>query len=144
MIVPAIAAVSALVSAGCAMVETDLKRIIAYSTISQLAFIFLGVSTGTESGLVGGMLYILAHSVAKGGLFLCAGIVEHNLHTKDINRMGGLYKRFPLTAAAFALCSLSVMGVPRFPAILQSFWSSRARSTRGIRFLRAYLSSARS
>ena len=65
VIVPAIAAVSALVSAGCAMVETDLKRIIAYSTISQLAFIFLGVSTGTESGLVGGMLYILAHSVAK-------------------------------------------------------------------------------
>lgn len=113
-IVPIIAAVSALISAGCAMVETDLKRIIAYSTISQLAFILLGVSIGNETGLVGGMLYILAHSVAKGGLFLCAGIVEHNLHTKDINKMGGLYKRFPLTAVAFALCSLSVMGVPPF------------------------------
>ena len=120
-LVPVIAAVSALVSAGCAMVETDLKRIIAYSTISQLAFIFLGMSIGNETGLVGGMLYILAHSVAKGGLFLCAGILEHNLHTKDINRMGGLFKRFPLTAVAFALCSLSVMGVPPFSGYFAKF-----------------------
>ena len=120
-IVPVIAAVSALVSAGCAMKETDIKRIIAYSTISQLAFILLGVSIGNEIGLVGGMLYILAHSVAKGGLFLCAGIVEHNLHTKDINRMGGLYKRFPLTAVAFALSSLSVMGVPPFSGFFAKF-----------------------
>ena len=120
-IVPIIAAVSALISAGCAMVETDIKRIIAYSTISQLAFILLGVSIGNETGLVGGMLYILAHSVAKGGLFLCAGIVEHGLHTKDINRMGGLYKRFPLTAVAFALCSLSVMGVPPFSGYFAKF-----------------------
>ena len=120
-IVPIIAAVSALISAGCAMVETDLKRIIAYSTISQIAFILLGVSIGNETGLVGGMLYILAHSVAKGGLFLCAGIVEHNLHTKDINRMGGLYKRFPLTTIAFALCSLSVMGVPPFSGYFAKF-----------------------
>ena len=120
-IVPIIAAVSALVSAGCAMKENDLKRIIAYSTISQLAFILLGVSIGNETGLVGGMLYILAHSVAKGGLFLCAGIVEHNLHTKDINSMGGLYKRFPLTAVAFALCSLSVMGVPPFSGYFAKF-----------------------
>ena len=120
-IVPIVAAVSALVSAGCAMVATDLKRIIAYSTISQLAFILLGISIGTETGLVGGMLYILAHSVAKGGLFLCAGILEHALHTKDINKMGGLYKRFPLTAAAFALCSLSVMGVPPFSGYFAKF-----------------------
>jgi formate hydrogenlyase subunit 3/multisubunit Na+/H+ antiporter MnhD subunit len=120
-IVPIIAAVSALISAGCAMVETDIKRIIAYSTISQLAFILLGVSIGNETGLVGGMLYILAHSVAKGGLFLCAGIVEHGLHTKDINKMGGLYKRFPLTAVAFALCSLSVMGVPPFSGYFAKF-----------------------
>lgn len=120
-IVPVIAAVSALVSAGCAMVATDLKRIIAYSTISQLAFILLGLSIGNETGLVGGMLYILAHSVAKGGLFLCAGILEHALHTKDIRQMGGLYKRFPLTAVAFALCSLSVMGVPPFSGYFAKF-----------------------
>lgn len=114
LVVPIIAGVSALISAGCALRATDIKRVIAYSTISQLAFILLGISCGTEAGLIGGLLYILAHSVAKGGLFLCAGVVEHNVHTKDITKMGGLYKRFPITATAFALCSLSVMGIPPF------------------------------
>ncbi len=112
--VPVIAAVSALISAGAAMGATDIKRIVAYSTISQLAFILLGLSCGNAVGLTGGMLYILMHSVAKGGLFLCAGIVEHNVHTKDITRMGGLYKTMPLTAVAFLFCAFSVMGIPPF------------------------------
>jgi NADH:ubiquinone oxidoreductase subunit 5 (subunit L)/multisubunit Na+/H+ antiporter MnhA subunit len=112
--VPVIAAVSALISAGAAMRANDIKRVIAYSTISQLAFILLGLSCGTKVGLVGGMLYIMTHSVAKGGLFLCAGIVEHNIHTKDITKMGGLYKRMPLTTVAFILCAFSVMGIPPF------------------------------
>lgn len=113
-IVPVIAAVSALVSAGAAFRENDIKRVVAYSTISQLAFILLGLSCGNEAGFVGGLLYILAHSVAKGGLFLCCGIVEHNVHTKDITKMGGLAKNMPFTAAAFLLCAFSVMGIPPF------------------------------
>lgn len=112
--VPVIAAVSALISAGVAMRSNNIKRVIAYSTISQLAFILLGLSCGNEIGVVGGMLYILTHSVAKGGLFLCAGIVEHNVHTKDITKMGGLYKTMPLTALAFIFCAFSVMGIPPF------------------------------
>jgi len=113
-IVPIIAAVSALYSAGAAFRETDMKRVLAYSTISQLAFILLGLSSGTKVGFVGGLLYILAHSVGKGGLFLCAGIVEHNIHTKDLGKMGGLAKTMPVTAAAFGLCALSIMGIPPF------------------------------
>lgn len=113
-IVPVVAAVSALVSAGCAMVANDIKRVVAYSTISQLAFILLGLASGTEIGLVGGLLYILAHSVAKGGLFLCCGIVEHSVHTKDMSKMGGFAKTMPFTAAAFLLCAFSVMGIPPF------------------------------
>ncbi len=112
--VPVVAAVSALISAGAAMKANDIKRVIAYSTISQLAFILLGLSCGNKTGVTGGMLYILTHSVAKGGLFLCAGIVEHNVHTKDITKMGGLYKRMPLTALAFMLCAFSIMGIPPF------------------------------
>lgn len=113
-VIPIIAAVSALVSAGAAIVENDMKRIIAYSTISQLAFIFLGLSCGNMIGAAGGLMYILMHSLAKGGLFLCAGIVEHNTHTKDIREMGGLAKRLPVTAVAFALCAFSVAGIPPF------------------------------
>jgi len=121
VIVPVIAAVSALISAGCALVATDIKRVVAYSTISQLAFILLGLSCGTETGFVGGMLYILAHSVAKAGLFLCCGVVEHNVHTKDMNKMGGLIRTMPKTALAFALCALSVMGIPPFSGFFAKY-----------------------
>lgn len=110
--VPVIAALSALVSAGAAMVEYDIKRIIAYSTISQIAFIFLGLSVGNSLGVAGGLLYIMMHSLAKGGLFLCAGVVEHNTHTKDIRQLGGLIKTMPVTAVAFLVCAFSIMGLP--------------------------------
>ena len=80
--IPIIAAISAIVAAGAAIVENDIKRIIAYSTISQLSFIFLGLSSGTMIGIAGGLLYSLMHSLAKGGLFLCAGIIEHS--TQDV------------------------------------------------------------
>ncbi len=112
--VMAVAAASALVSAGAALVDTDMKRIIAYSTVSQIGFIFLGLASGTTVGVAGALLYILMHGLAKGGLFLCAGIVEQNTHTKDIRQMGGLVRSMPLTAGAFLCCALSVMGIPPF------------------------------
>ncbi len=116
-----LAGASALVSAGAALIETDIKRIIAYSTVSQIAFIFLGLASGNKTAFVGGILYILMHSVAKGGLFLCAGIIEQNTHTKDINKMGGLFRSMPLTGTAFALCSLSVMGIPPFGGFFSKY-----------------------
>jgi len=119
--VPVIASVSAIVSAGAAIVENDIKRIIAYSTISQLAFILLGLSCGTMMGAFGGLLYILMHGLAKAGLFLCAGIVEHSAHTKDIRELSGLSRRFPVTAMAFACCAFSVMGIPPFGGFFSKY-----------------------
>jgi len=116
-----IAGLSALISAGAAFVETDIKRIIAYSTISQLAFIFLGLASGNRIAFAGGILYILMHSLAKGGLFLCAGIIEQKTHTKDITKMGGLFSSMPLTGVSFALCSLSVMGIPPLGGFFSKF-----------------------
>jgi proton-translocating NADH-quinone oxidoreductase chain N len=114
VIVPAIAGASALLSAGAALLENDIKRIIAYSTVSQLGFIFLGLAVGSDIGVAGAILYILMHGLAKGGLFLCAGIVEHATHVKDIRRMGGLARSMPLTALSFLICAFSVMGIPPF------------------------------
>lgn len=119
--VPVIAAASALVSAGAALVETDMKRLIAYSTVSQIAFIFLGLAVGSVAGVVGGMLYILMHGLAKGGLFLAAGIIEQNTKNKDITRMGGLVKTMPITAAAFLCCMFSVMGIPPFGGFFSKY-----------------------
>ncbi len=107
-----VAAASALVSAGAALVETDFKRIVAYSTVSQIAFIFLGLATGTAAGIVGALLYILMHGLAKAGLFLSAGVVEQNAGTKDIRKLGGLLKTMPVTAVSFLFCAFSVMGLP--------------------------------
>jgi proton-translocating NADH-quinone oxidoreductase chain N len=120
-IVPVIAAASALVSAGAALVDTDLKRIIAYSTISQIGFIFLGLATKTTIGVAGGLLYILMHGLAKAGLFLCAGIVEQNARCKDITKLGGLAKTMPITAVSFLLCSFSVMGIPPFGGFFSKY-----------------------
>ncbi len=120
-IVPSIAAASAIVSAGAAMIDTDLKRIIAYSTVSQIGFIFLGLAIGNEIGVTGALLYIMMHGLAKGGLFLCAGIVEQNTKTKDITKLGGLIKTMPVTAAAFLLCAFSVMGIPPFGGFFSKY-----------------------
>src|SRR5208283_3064207 len=103
-----VAAASALISAGAALKETDLKRLIAYSTISQIAFIFFGFAVGgvgvgskaAEIGVTGALLYILMHGLAKGGLFLCAGIVEQRTRTKDLRQLGGLARTMPFTAVA--------------------------------------------
>ncbi len=107
-----IAVASTLISAGAALIETDLKRIIAYSTISQIGFIFFGLASDNPLGVAGAMLYILMHGIAKAGLFLCAGIVEQNTKNKDITRLGGLIRTMPVTAVSFLVCAFSVMGIP--------------------------------
>ncbi len=110
----AIAASSAVVAAGAALIETDLKRIIAYSTVSQIGFIFLGLGSGTVAGIAGGLLYLLAHGLAKGGLFLSAGVIEQATGTRDVTRLGGLLRTMPVTAVAFLACAFSIMGIPPF------------------------------
>jgi len=120
-IVPLIAGLSAIVAAGAALIETDLKRIIAYSTISQIGFIFFGFSIGNSIAILGALLYILMHGLAKAGLFLCAGIIEQNTKTKDITKLGGLISTMPFTGIAFLACALSVMGIPPFGGFFSKY-----------------------
>ncbi|MDD2680034.1 MAG: NADH-quinone oxidoreductase subunit L [Candidatus Omnitrophica bacterium] len=120
-VVPLIAGISAIVAAGAALLETDLKRIIAYSTVSQIGFIFFGLAIGNGIALLGALLFILMHGLAKAGLFLCAGIVEQNAKVKDITRLGGLISTMPVTALAFLACSFSIMGVPPFGGFFSKY-----------------------
>jgi formate hydrogenlyase subunit 3/multisubunit Na+/H+ antiporter MnhD subunit len=73
------------------------------------------------AGVSGSLLFILMHGLAKAGLFLCAGIVIHAVHTKDIREMGGLFKTMPVTAVAFLVCAFSVMGIPPFGGFFSKF-----------------------
>jgi NADH:ubiquinone oxidoreductase subunit 5 (subunit L)/multisubunit Na+/H+ antiporter MnhA subunit len=118
---PIIVMISSLVAAGAAAVENDFKRILAYSTVSQIGYIFLGFAVATPAGISGSLLFILTHGLAKAGLFLCAGIVIHAVHTKDVREMGGLIKTMPVTAVAFAACAFSVIGIPPFGGFFAKF-----------------------
>jgi len=105
---------SAMVSACAALVETNIKRILAYSTVSQIGYIFMGLAAMNSIGIAGAILFILMHGLAKAGLFLAAGVIEHGTGTKDITRMGGLFSLMPVTAVAFLLCVFSIVGIPPF------------------------------
>jgi proton-translocating NADH-quinone oxidoreductase chain N len=120
-IIPVVAVVSSLVAAAAAIVETDIKRILAYSTVSQIGYIFLGFSMANPAGISGSLLFILMHGLAKAGLFLCAGIVIHATHKKDIREMGGLIRTMPVTAFSFLFCAFSVIGIPPFGGFFSKF-----------------------
>jgi NADH:ubiquinone oxidoreductase subunit 5 (subunit L)/multisubunit Na+/H+ antiporter MnhA subunit len=107
-----LAVVTILVTGAAAYVEFDVKRILAYSTIAQLAYILLGFSVLSTLSIAGALVFLLAHSLAKAGLFLCVGIIEHKTHTKDIRKLSGLIRHMPLTAVAFILCALTIVGFP--------------------------------
>ncbi|MFH0763184.1 MAG: NADH-quinone oxidoreductase subunit L [Candidatus Omnitrophota bacterium] len=109
-----VSVITIIVAAASALVETNIKRILAYSTISQLGYILLVLALHTDTSFKVAMVYILAHSLAKAGLFLCAGIIEHKTGTKEIAELGGLIKSMPLTATAFLLCAFSIIGIPPF------------------------------
>jgi NADH:ubiquinone oxidoreductase subunit 5 (subunit L)/multisubunit Na+/H+ antiporter MnhA subunit len=118
---PIVVAVSSLIAAAAATMENDLKRILAYSTVSQIGYIFLGFTAMNPVGIAGSLLYILMHGLAKGGLFLCAGIVIHNTHKRDVREMGGLLRTMPITAVTFLCCAFSVIGIPPFGGFFSKF-----------------------
>ncbi|MCS7230548.1 MAG: NADH-quinone oxidoreductase subunit L [Elusimicrobiota bacterium] len=107
------------ISSFMALAEFDIKRILAYSTISQLGYIFLGFAVNVKESIIGAIFYIISHAFAKAGLFLSAGIIEHELKEKNILKLGGLSKNMPIVSACFFLCGLSIIGFPVF----SGFWS---------------------
>lgn len=107
-----VAVTTILVASGAAYVEYNAKRILAYSTLGQLAYVYLGFATMTTLGIVGALLYLLAHSFAKAGMFLCIGIIERQTHTKDIRELSGFAHSMRATALAFLLCALTIIGFP--------------------------------
>ncbi len=117
-----VALMSAFVSASAALHETNIKRLLAYSTVSQIGYTFLGMIVFTHYGYIGALLYIMAHGFAKGGLFLCAGIIEHGTHTKDMTKMGGLIKKMPITAVCYLICALSIAGIPPMAGFFSKYF----------------------
>jgi multicomponent Na+:H+ antiporter subunit D len=95
-----------------ALSKDNLKARLAYSTVSQLSYIILGVALLTTSGMQGGVIHIANHAFSKITLFFCAGAIYVAAHKKNISEMGGLGRTMPFTFAAFAIASLSMIGAP--------------------------------
>ncbi|MBP1769129.1 MAG: mrpD 1 [Candidatus Aminicenantes bacterium] len=112
-------AVSMVVAALLALGQKDMKRMLAYSSISQVGYVVLGIGIGTPLGIAGGLFHLFNHALAKGLLFLTSGSVQQATGTRDMDDMGGLAKRMPVTAVTNLVGSLSIAGVPP----LNGFWS---------------------
>ena len=107
-----VASVTILVASVLALSQDNLKARLAYSTVSQLSYIILGGALLTASGVLGGMIHISIHAVSKITLFLCAGSIYVSAHKTDISQLSGLARHMPWTMVAFAIASLSIVGIP--------------------------------
>jgi NADH:ubiquinone oxidoreductase subunit 5 (subunit L)/multisubunit Na+/H+ antiporter MnhA subunit len=122
----ALAAFTLLTASVIALRQDNLKRRLAYSTVSQLSYIVLGLGVGAYDGtglaMVGGLLHIPAHAFMKLTLFFCAGAVHVETHTDDISNMAGIGKRMPLTMAAFGVASLGMAGIPLLAGFVSKYY----------------------
>jgi multicomponent Na+:H+ antiporter subunit D len=107
-----VAAASLLISAFIALSKDDLKERLAYSTVSQLAYVTLGVALANQMGIVGGAMQMVMHAMAKITLFMCAGAIYVTAHKTRVSEMRGLGRQMPFTFAAFLIASLSIVGLP--------------------------------
>ena len=103
---------TAFIAALIGLTQYDIKKVLAYSTVSQLGYMFLALGVGAFSGAI---FHVFTHAFFKAGLFLCAGSVINSLHhEQDIRQMGGLWKKMPITAITFLLFTLAISGIPPF------------------------------
>ncbi|WP_093133622.1 monovalent cation/H+ antiporter subunit A [Pseudoxanthomonas sp. GM95] len=107
-----IGAATLLIGAWNAIFEQDLKGLLAYSTISHLGLITMLFGLSTPVAVVAGVFHILNHAIFKASLFMAAGIIDHETHTRDIRKLGGLRRLMPFTSALAIIASLSMAGIP--------------------------------
>jgi len=121
IVVTWIGAITAVFAASIAVAQDDIKRILAYSTVSQLGYMMMGLGVG---GVAVGMFHLITHAFFKALLFMGAGSVIHGCHEEqNIRRMGGLQKLMPVTFATYAIGMLALCG---FPLLFSGFWSKDA------------------
>jgi NADH-quinone oxidoreductase subunit M len=130
-----IAIVGIIYGALVAMVQPDMKKLVAYSSVSHLGFIVLGIFSFTTQGMEGAVFQMLNHGVSTGALFLLVGVIYDRRHTRLIDEFGGLANRMPLFAAIFLVVTLSSIGLPglngfvgEFLILLGTFGASHSRA----------------
>ncbi len=95
-----------------ALVQTDIKKLIAYSSVAHMGFVTMGIFAGNALGIQGAMFQMLSHGIVSGALFLCVGVIYDRMHTRDIAAYGGLVERMPRYAFAFMVFTMANVGLP--------------------------------
>ncbi|WP_245461957.1 putative monovalent cation/H+ antiporter subunit A [Shinella sp. JR1-6] len=113
-ILPAFGGLTLLVGAVLAIRQTDLKLMLAYTTVASLGLLVMLTGFGSDHAVAAAALYLVAHSLFKGALFMVAGLVDHETGTRDITKLGGLKRAMPVTFLAALLAALSMAGLPPF------------------------------
>jgi hydrogenase-4 component F len=113
--------VSVVVGILLALVQDDLKRLLAYSSVSQIGYIFVAVSLGTYLGTYGGLFHIVTHLLAKSLLFFCSGAIIYRLGIRRISDLAGLGRKMPVTAVCFFIAALSMGGLPPLAGFMSKY-----------------------
>lgn len=116
-----LAVVGIIYGAVNALIQTDIKRLVAYSSVSHLGFVVLGVFAFTQQGVTGGMLQMVNHGLATGALFLLVGMVYERTHTRDLDAMGGLSSVMPWLMGAFLFVAFASAGLPGLNGFIGEF-----------------------
>ena len=95
-----------------ALMQEDIKKLIAYSSVAHMGFVTMGIFAGTTQGIAGGVFQMISHGIVSGALFLCVGVVYDRLHTREIAAYGGLVNRMPLYAFVFLVFTMANVGLP--------------------------------
>jgi NADH-quinone oxidoreductase subunit M len=95
-----------------ALMQEDVKKLIAYSSVAHMGFVTMGIFAGTVQGVAGGVFQMISHGIVSGALFLCVGVIYDRMHTRDIDAYGGLVNRMPLYAFAFMVFTMANVGLP--------------------------------
>jgi formate hydrogenlyase subunit 3/multisubunit Na+/H+ antiporter MnhD subunit len=111
-----------------ALLQEDIKRLLAYSSIAHIGYIVFGLSIATASGIAGGLFHVLNHALIKALLFLGAGAFIHASNTRNIDDLSGIGRRLPLVATCFSIGLFALAGIPG----LNVFWSEFAIVTAGL------------
>jgi multicomponent Na+:H+ antiporter subunit D len=119
LILMVLGTLSMVIGVFLAIGQWDFKRLLAYHSISQIGYVILGIGLGTPLGMIGGLFHLFNHSVFKSLLFLNSGAVEYATGTRDLQKMGGLMTKMPITGATSLVASMSIAGIPPF----NGFWS---------------------
>jgi formate hydrogenlyase subunit 3/multisubunit Na+/H+ antiporter MnhD subunit len=114
VVLAVIGAATIIIAVMVAMVQHNLKKLLSYHAISQVGYMVLGIATLTPVGIAGGLFHMLNHAIYKCCLFLCGGAVEQEAGTAELDKLGGLGRKMPITFTTCLIAALSISGIPPF------------------------------